>query len=83
MIVTIRRALPALLAPLMLLGFALPSQADVVFKSIASPGGIEAGMVEDYTVPIVTIAFAFQGGAAQDPDDKVGLASLMSSLFDE
>lgn len=78
-----RRALPALLAPLMLLGFALPSQADVAFKSITSPGGIEAGMVEDYTVPIVTIAFAFQGGAAQDPDDKVGLAALMSSLFDE
>ncbi|HWV20453.1 MAG TPA: pitrilysin family protein [Devosia sp.] len=83
MIATIRRALPALVAPLMLLGFALPSQADVAFKSITSPGGIEAGMVEDYTVPIVTIAFAFQGGAAQDPDDKVGLASLMSSLFDE
>ena len=83
MITTIRRALPALLAPLMLLGFALPSQADVAFKSITSPGGITAGMVEDYTVPIVTIAFAFQGGAAQDPDDKVGLAALMSSLLDE
>ncbi|KFL29026.1 hypothetical protein JP75_23840 [Devosia riboflavina] len=83
MITTIRHALPALLAPLMLLGFALPSHADVAFKSITSPGGITAGMVEDYTVPIVTIAFAFQGGAAQDPDDKVGLASLMSSLLDE
>lgn len=79
----LRRTLPALLAPLMLLGFALPSQADVAFKSITSPSGIEAGMVEDYTVPIVTIAFAFEGGAAQDPDDKVGLTALMSSLFDE
>ena len=83
MMITIRRALPALLAPLMLFGFALPSHADVAFKSITSPGGITAGMVEDYTVPIVTIAFAFQGGAAQDPDDKVGLAALMSSLLDE
>lgn len=83
MITTIRRALPALLAPLMLVGFALPSQADVAFKSITSPGGITAGMVEDYTVPIITIAFAFEGGASQDPDDKVGLAALMSSLFDE
>ncbi|RYE57233.1 MAG: insulinase family protein, partial [Rhizobiaceae bacterium] len=79
----LRRALPALLAPLMLIGFTLQSQADVTFQSITSPGGIEAGMVEDYTVPIVTIAFAFEGGAAQDPDDKLGLASLMSSLFDE
>lgn len=78
-----RRALPALLAPLLFIGLALPSQADVAFKSITSPGGIEAGMVEDYTVPIVTIAFAFQGGAAQDPDDKVGLAALLSSLLDE
>lgn len=83
MITTIRRALPALLAPLMLVGFALPSHADVAFKSITSPGGITAGMVEDYTVPIITIAFAFEGGASQDPDDKVGLAALMSSLFDE
>ena len=79
----LRGALPALLAPLMLLGFALPSQADVAFKSITSPGGIEAGFVEDYTLPIATIAFAFEGGAAQDPDDKIGLAALMSSLFDE
>ncbi|MET0439368.1 MAG: pitrilysin family protein [Devosia sp.] len=78
-----RRALPALLAPLLAIALALPAQAEVAFKSITSPGGIEAWMVEDYTVPIVTIGFAFEGGAAQDPDDKVGLASLMSSLFDE
>lgn len=78
-----RRALPALAAPLLALTLALPAQAEVAFKSITSPGGIEAWMVEDYTVPIVTIGFAFEGGAAQDPADKVGLASLMSSLFDE
>lgn len=83
MITSMHRALPALLASLMLFGLSLPSQADVAFKTITSPGGIEAGFVEDYTVPIVSIAFAFEGGAAQDPDDKVGLASLMSSLFDE
>lgn len=77
------RTLRLLAAPLLALTLALPAHAEVAFKSLTSPGGIEAWMVEDYTVPVVTIGFAFEGGAAQDPDDKVGLASLMSSLFDE
>ncbi|KKB80013.1 hypothetical protein VW35_06040 [Devosia soli] len=79
----LRRVLPAVVAPLLVLALALPAQAEVAFRAITSPGGIKAWMVEDYTVPIVSIGFAFEGGAAQDPDDKIGLASLMSSLFDE
>jgi zinc protease len=60
----------------------VPARA-VGIQEIASPKGIEAWLVEDYTVPIVTMNVAFRGGAAQDPEGKAGLANLMSGLLDE
>ncbi|MYZ46518.1 M16 family metallopeptidase [Propylenella binzhouense] len=62
----------------------LPSRAEAVnIQEVRSPGGITAWLVEDYTVPIVTMNFAFRGGSSQDGDDKAGLANLMSGLLDE
>ena len=52
-------------------------------EEIASPSGLKAWLVEDYTVPIVTMNVAFRGGTAQDPQDRAGLANLMSGLLDE
>ena len=52
-------------------------------SSIHAPCGIEIWHVEDYTVPVVSVEFAFMGGAAQDPEGKAGLAHLMSGLLDE
>lgn len=45
--------------------------------------GIEAWLVEDYTVPLVAMDFAFTAGAAHDPDGKAGVANIMSGLLDE
>lgn len=80
---TLSRFVSALAMPALLLFSALPAHAEVNFRSITSPKGITAWFVEDYTVPIVTIGFAFDGGSAQDPNDKLGLADLMTTLFDE
>ncbi|KKB10025.1 M16 family metallopeptidase [Devosia chinhatensis] len=77
------RLAAGILAPAWLLFSALPAQAEVNFRSITSPQGLEAWFVEDYTVPIVTLAFSFEGGSSQDPQDKLGLAALMTTLFDE
>jgi len=63
--------------------FALPASAEVAIQDVTSPKGIHAWLVEDYSVPIVTIRFAFAGGTTQDPDGKEGLANLMTGLFDE
>lgn len=52
-------------------------------QEITSPGGIRAWLVEDYTVPIVAMNIAFRGGGAQDPDDQLGIANMMSGLLDE
>jgi len=61
----------------------VPAQAEVVFQDVQSPKGITAWLVEDYSVPLITIRFSFAGGASQDPAGKEGLANLMTSLFDE
>jgi zinc protease len=59
------------------------ARAAVTIQKVTSPGGITAWLVEDYTVPIISIRFAFEGGSTQDPKGKEGLANLMSGLFDE
>lgn len=62
---------------------ALPAQANVDIQQVKSEKGITAWLVEDYSVPIVTIRFSFKGGNTQDPEGKEGLSELMSGLFDE
>ncbi|MEM1048840.1 MAG: pitrilysin family protein [Pseudomonadota bacterium] len=52
-------------------------------QKVVSPGGIEAWLVEEHTVPIIAMNFAFLGGSAQDPSDKSGVANMVSSLLDE
>ncbi|MGO9007812.1 MAG: M16 family metallopeptidase [Beijerinckiaceae bacterium] len=52
-------------------------------QKVVSKDGIEAWLVEDYTVPLVAFEFAFAGGAAQDPAGKPGVAYLLAGLLDE
>lgn len=61
----------------------IAARAAVTIQEVKSPDGITAWLVEDYTVPIVSIRFAFEGGRTQEPKGKEGLANLMSGLFDE
>ena len=65
-----------------LLVAAAPAAATAIDK-VVSPGGIEAWLVEDHTVPVITLSFAMAGGSAQDPDDKLGLASVLSDMLTE
>jgi zinc protease len=60
-----------------------PAQAAVKIQEVTSESGVTAWLVEDYSVPIVAVNFAFKGGSTQDPVGKEGLAELMSGLFDE
>ena len=60
-----------------------PARAEMAIQEVKSAGGITAWLVEDYTVPIVTVNFAFSGGSVQDPAGKEGLSNLMAGLFDE
>src|SRR5260370_23158267 len=60
-----------------------PGDGAMTIERVTSPGGIEAWLVEDHTVPVVSIRFAFPGGAALDPPGKAGLAAMALSLLDE
>lgn len=52
-------------------------------QSIKSPGGIEAWLVEDHSVPLMAMRFAFEGGSSQDPASKEGLANFLTAMLDE
>src|SRR5262249_3269195 len=52
-------------------------------QQIASQRGITAWLVEEHSVPLVAIRFAFKGGASQDPTGKEALSGMMSDLLVE
>jgi zinc protease len=66
----------------MLCTVAVPAQA-VPIERVISPGGLEAWLVRQETVPVISLEFAFAGGASQDPADKSGVANMVSALLDE
>ncbi len=53
-------------------------------KEVTSPGGINVWLVEDHTLPVVSVKFLFaDSGSANDPLDKQGLARMLSNTMDE
>ncbi len=79
-----RAAFTAFLAIVFLTFPAIAAHAEMNIRKVVSDSGVTAWLVEDYTLPIVTMNFAFRGaGSTQDPDDKDGLMNLMTGLFDE
>ena len=50
---------------------------------MVSPGGIEAWLVEEHAIPLMTMQILFRGGSALDPAGKEGLAVLASYMLDE
>jgi zinc protease len=60
-----------------------PSFAAAKIQRLVSPGGIEAWFVQDATVPLIAMEYAFGGGASQDPASKPGVGNMVASLLDE
>ena len=60
-----------------------PAQAMTKIERVVSPGGIEAWLVREPSVPLIALEFAFKGGAVQDPADKPGTAYMAAALLDE
>jgi zinc protease len=53
-------------------------------KEVTSPNGITAWLVEDHSVPVIAVEFAFRGaGTAYDPKGLQGLARMASNTMDE
>lgn len=62
--------------------FVHPAHA-MKIQEVKSKGGIEAWLVEEHSVPLIAMRFAFRGGSSQDPEGKGGLANFMSAMLDE
>ncbi len=61
----------------------LPARAEVDIKSVTSPGGITAWLVEEPSIPFVALEIRFRGGASLDAPDKRGAINLMTGLLEE
>lgn len=61
---------------------AAPAHATKI-ERVVSPGGIEAWLVRDATVPLIALQFAFVGGSSQDAAGKPGVANMVTGLLDE
>ncbi|MDR3375133.1 MAG: pitrilysin family protein [Ancalomicrobiaceae bacterium] len=72
----------ALIAGIAAMG-AEPAVAAAKVQRVVSPSGIEAWLVEEHAVPLISMSFSFKGGSAQDPAGKEGSANLLTTLFDE
>jgi zinc protease len=62
---------------------AIPSAYAIDIERVVSPGGVEAWLVAEPTIPLIGISIAFRGGAAQDPEDLPGVADMVSGLLDQ
>ncbi len=52
-------------------------------ERVTSPGGIEAYLINEPSIPFMSVSLRFEGGAVADPEGKEGVASMVSSLLDE
>ena len=73
----------ALIAMVVALAAATGPAAAANIERVTSPGGIEAWLVRDATIPLIAMDFAFTGGANQDPEQKPGVSYLTAALLDD
>lgn len=61
---------------------AVPAQA-IDIQEVTSPGGIKAWLVEDHSIPFVSLSLDFKGGASLDDPNKRGAINLMTATLEE
>ncbi len=62
---------------------AFPAAAAVDVQEVTTPGGIDAWLVEEHSIPIAAIEIRFRGGASLDAPGKRGAVNLMTALLEE
>lgn len=72
----------ALLVVLTAVAMASPSLAFRI-EEVTSPGGIEAWLVQDKTIPLIAMKYSFRGGGERDPKGKEGVANFLTGMMDE
>ncbi|PZQ45384.1 MAG: insulinase family protein [Micavibrio aeruginosavorus] len=63
---------------------AAKNQPFLPIKEVKTKAGISVWLAEDHSLPIVALRFVFlDAGSANDPDDRQGLARMLSNTMDE
>ena len=62
---------------------AAPALAATEVQQVTSPGGIEAWLVQEDSIPMVAVEVIFAGGASRDPDDKLGVSQFLAAMLGE
>ncbi|ETX30447.1 M16 family metallopeptidase [Roseivivax isoporae] len=65
------------------LAWAVPAAAEVDIQEVTTEAGHQAWLVEDPSIPFVSLEISFQGGSVLDPDGKEGAVNLMTGLLEE
>lgn len=72
-----------ILSTLTALVMALPAWAEVKIQDVTSPGGINAWLVEEHSIPFTALEIRFRGGTSLDAEGKRGATNLMMGLIEE
>lgn len=59
------------------------SRYGVDVERIVSPGGIEAWLVSDATVPMIVMRAYWRGGSASESENVIGVTSVMADMMTE
>lgn len=62
---------------------AFPLRAEVDITPVTTASGLEAWLVEEPSIPFVSLELIFEGGATLDDDMHAGAANLMTALLRE
>ncbi|MGR3499094.1 MAG: M16 family metallopeptidase [Limimaricola soesokkakensis] len=67
----------------LLMALAGLARAEIEIQEVTSPGGIEAWLVEDHSIPFTALEIRFEGGTGLDHPDSLGAVNLMTGLLEE
>ncbi len=63
--------------------FGTVARAEINIQEVTSPGGINAWVVEEPSIPFIALEIRFRGGATLDLPGKRGATNLMTALLEE
>ncbi|MGL4415724.1 M16 family metallopeptidase [Roseinatronobacter monicus] len=62
---------------------AFPLRAEVDITQVTSPSGLNAWLVEERSIPFVSLDLIFPGGATLESDEQAGVVNLMTALLSD
>ncbi|PWG16300.1 M16 family metallopeptidase [Salibaculum griseiflavum] len=72
-----------LILALFLMVAPLVARAEIEIQEVTSPGGIDAWLVEEQSIPFAALEIIIDGGASLDEPGKRGATNLMMGLLEE